>query len=283
MMAAMHWMPLLLVLAAGLPAEAGEPDAVGQAISLFERGEYLRARELLAVTVAAEETPAQKRGPARLYLAASLHALGESAQSFDRLQELAREHPDQPIDPVLFLPDFIALAKKAAAQVELETQFASRQQTALQPEATTGDEPVATPAPLALPVALVEQASPRLSADPVAVVKPARSSPRIARIAALGVWGLAGTALGAGAYAGLSSASARERLDDARSQTPSVSSMTQREAFDLSERAASMGKASNALFIGAAVLAAGGAVLWVLDDVALAPIPTGAVLTGTLP
>lgn len=94
--------------------------AQSRGIALYERGEYAQARRALELELRDRSLAARERAAARLYLAASLYELGEEAETRTQLEELARSHPEQPVDPALFPPEFVALAgearRKAAAE-----------------------------------------------------------------------------------------------------------------------------------------------------------------------
>ncbi|HZI13781.1 MAG TPA: tetratricopeptide repeat protein [Myxococcus sp.] len=98
-----------------LTAWAASPGVV-----LYERGSYAQARRSLEGELLSSKLTETERGLARLYLAASLHALGEQAEARSQLEELARNHPKQAVDPALFPPDFVELAAEARQQVEAE-------------------------------------------------------------------------------------------------------------------------------------------------------------------
>lgn len=107
----------LLCLLGLVPVMAwAAPPGVG----MYERGSYAQARRSLEGELQSPKLTGKERAVARLYLAASLHALGEEAEARSQLEELARRHPDQSVDPALFPPDFVALATEARKQVEAE-------------------------------------------------------------------------------------------------------------------------------------------------------------------
>ncbi|MFP2933036.1 hypothetical protein ACLESO_49385 [Pyxidicoccus sp. 3LG] len=92
--------------------------AQSRGVSLYERGEYARARRSLETELKSPKLTEQQRGTARLYLAATLHELGDASGTWAQLEELARSHPDQAVNPALFPPEFVALAGEARRQVE---------------------------------------------------------------------------------------------------------------------------------------------------------------------
>jgi tetratricopeptide (TPR) repeat protein len=94
--------------------------AQSRGVALYERGEYAQARRALEAELKAPGLAERERATARLYLAASLHELGELAATRAQLEELARSHPDQPVDPALFPPEFVVLAAEARKHVVAE-------------------------------------------------------------------------------------------------------------------------------------------------------------------
>lgn len=96
--------------------------AQSRGVSLYERGEYAQARRLLELDVRTRGLSQRELGIARLYLAASLYELGELAETRANLEVLARNHPDQPVDPALFPPEFVVLANEARRRVDAERQ-----------------------------------------------------------------------------------------------------------------------------------------------------------------
>ena len=251
---------LLALILLPASALAEEPAELVQAVSLFERGDYAQAAIALAGVAASSTLPEEKKGVARLYLAATYHTLGESALAYAELAELARRNPGQKIDPVLFLPDFVALSKKAAEQVSVEKKLAA-------PAATKKEAPAAA----------------------VAAPAPAPSPSRPLRIASLVCFGAAAGTLGTGIFFGVRARQGRSLLETTAGQTQPVSSFSQRDAFDLDRRVASDARAANGLMVTGAVLAAGGATLYWLSlpagssAVTLAPSSRGITLAGMLP
>ncbi|MCP3144170.1 hypothetical protein [Pyxidicoccus xibeiensis] len=94
--------------------------AQSRGVALYERGEYVKARRSLETELRSQKLGERERATARLYLAASLHELGLASETWTQLEELARNHPDQPVNPALFPPEFVALAGEARRQVEAE-------------------------------------------------------------------------------------------------------------------------------------------------------------------
>ncbi|NMO19691.1 tetratricopeptide repeat protein [Pyxidicoccus fallax] len=96
--------------------------AQSRGVALYERGEYAKARRALELDVRTKGLSHRELGIARLYLAASLHELGELAETRAHLEDLARNHPDQPVEPALFPPEFVLLASEARRRVDAERQ-----------------------------------------------------------------------------------------------------------------------------------------------------------------
>jgi hypothetical protein len=96
--------------------------AQSRGVALYERGEYAQARRLLELDVRTRGLSQRELGIARLYLAACLYELGEMAETRANLEVLARNHPDQPVDPALFPPEFVVLANEARKRVDAERQ-----------------------------------------------------------------------------------------------------------------------------------------------------------------
>ncbi len=103
------------MLLASLPAHAEL-----RGISLYERGDYVRARRVLTEELNAPGLSKEDQAKARLYLAAALFASGAEESARAQLEELAMQAPSFQVDPILFPPDFVALADKARASAELK-------------------------------------------------------------------------------------------------------------------------------------------------------------------
>jgi hypothetical protein len=91
-------------------------------ITLYERGDYARARRALEDDLRSSKLSQEDRAKARLYLAAALHASGAEEAARIQLEELALTAPTFQVDPILFPPDFVALADKARKSVEAQRQ-----------------------------------------------------------------------------------------------------------------------------------------------------------------
>jgi tetratricopeptide (TPR) repeat protein len=109
------------VLLAALPAHAEL-----RGVTLYERGDYARARKALEDELRSNRLSKEERVKARLYLAAALHAAGAQEAARIQLEELALTAPDLKVDPILFPPDFVALADKARQGVEAQRQETER-------------------------------------------------------------------------------------------------------------------------------------------------------------
>jgi hypothetical protein len=104
-------------LLASLPAHAEL-----RGIALYERGDYVRARRVLTEELNTPGLSKQDQAKARLYLAAALYASGAEESAQGQLEELALQAPSFQVDPILFPPDFVALADKARSRAEGKRQ-----------------------------------------------------------------------------------------------------------------------------------------------------------------
>jgi tetratricopeptide (TPR) repeat protein len=116
---------LLLVAVVLLTPRFAWADAAG--VQLYESGEYEAAVQSFTQVLADAKSSARQRGEARLYLAASLHAMGQAEEARRQLEALAREHSELRVDAVRFPPDLVALAEAIRQQVETEQAFARRE------------------------------------------------------------------------------------------------------------------------------------------------------------
>lgn len=116
---------LLLVLLLLAPGLAWADPLPG--ILLYENGEYEAAAQSFTQVLADPQRSPQERGLARVYLAASLHALGRVEETRQQLEVLAREHPEQRVDAVRFLPELVALAEAIRQRVDTEREYARKE------------------------------------------------------------------------------------------------------------------------------------------------------------
>jgi hypothetical protein len=169
----------------------------GVGIDAYERGEYERARRLLTNEVNDTRFSEKDRARARVYLAASLYALGLTKEARQQLEELARNYPEQRVDPALFPPELISLEQQARDSVELERERARLQ--------TERERLAALEAERLKREAEARKQEPPASTEPAQVSAPWRLRPE-----ALGFiegvekrWGLgAGLTVGSGALEG---------------------------------------------------------------------------------
>lgn len=115
----------LLLLALLLVSRSAWAQAAG--IGRYEDGDFEAAARLFAQDLAYLQLSPANRTLARIYLAASLYALGREAEARKPLEALARESPEQRVDPVRFPPEFVALAEAIREQAESQRQLATRQ------------------------------------------------------------------------------------------------------------------------------------------------------------
>ncbi|MDY7229598.1 tetratricopeptide repeat protein [Hyalangium rubrum] len=120
----LHPATLLLL---GLLLVPGLAWAQMTGIQLYENGEYEAAIRLLEQELAEASRSPGDPALSRVYLAASLHALGQVEEARKQLEVLARTHPEQQVDPVRFPPELVALAEVIRQQVEAERTFAERE------------------------------------------------------------------------------------------------------------------------------------------------------------
>jgi hypothetical protein len=108
---------LLILLLGPLAARADVPG-----VDLYERGEYEMAIRVLKEEARDRRNSEEERARARIYLAASMFALGLEFDARQELKELARRHPEERMDPALFPPELVELAEKARADVKAEAK-----------------------------------------------------------------------------------------------------------------------------------------------------------------
>jgi len=130
---------LVLMLLVSSLARA-EPEG----LQLYESGDYEAAVQAFTQVLAAPGSTQKERELARLYLAASLHALGRVEQTREQLEVLAREYPELRMDPIRFLPELVEMAESIRERVERERM--AREQAPRQPP--PGQVPAASPAPV---------------------------------------------------------------------------------------------------------------------------------------
>ncbi|WP_224245108.1 hypothetical protein [Hyalangium gracile] len=116
-------MRVIVLLSVGWVLFAAPPaHAELRGVALYERGDYARARKALEEELRSSRLSKEDRVKARLYLAAALHASGAEEAARIQLEELALTAPALQVDPILFPPDFVALAEKARKGVEEQRQ-----------------------------------------------------------------------------------------------------------------------------------------------------------------
>jgi len=95
-------------------------------VELYERGDYKRARKVLTEELNTPGLSKEDQAKARLYLAAALFASGAEQSALENLEKLAAIAPSFKVDPILFPPDFVALAEKARATAEVQRKEEER-------------------------------------------------------------------------------------------------------------------------------------------------------------
>lgn len=141
------------------------------------------------------------------------------------------------------------------------------------------DAPVLAPPP---PAPVIEAPKPQI----VIVERPVEpSKPVNLRNIAYPMLGAAVVSAGAGLFFGLQSNSARAQFSDAtRDPSGTVTGVTQQRAVELQQQATTGATVANILFAASVGLAAGGAALYFLGgEAAVAPAPSGVVVSGRLP
>ncbi|EPX62763.1 hypothetical protein D187_008951 [Cystobacter fuscus DSM 2262] len=113
---------VLMVLLAPLAAWS-QPRGV----DFYKRGQYEKAIDKLQREADDPSSSPKEQALARVYLAASMHALGMKDEARAQLEELARRHPEQRVDTRRFPPDFVELADLARGNVEAERLRAEAQ------------------------------------------------------------------------------------------------------------------------------------------------------------
>ncbi|QRN95812.1 hypothetical protein JRI60_43340 [Archangium violaceum] len=89
-------------------------------LDLYARGEFEKALPVFREEMANPRRTEKERARARIYLAASMYSLGMQVDATSQLEELARLHPEQRVDPNRFPPAFVKLAAQARKTVEAE-------------------------------------------------------------------------------------------------------------------------------------------------------------------
>ncbi|WP_224365599.1 tetratricopeptide repeat protein [Hyalangium versicolor] len=95
-------------------------------IEHYEYGDFEAAARIFEQELADPQLPLASQAQTRIYLAASLYALGREEAARKPLEALARETPEARVDPVRFPPELVALAELIRQQVESERQLAAR-------------------------------------------------------------------------------------------------------------------------------------------------------------
>lgn len=131
----------VLALLWGSLVFAATDSRVSSGIEHFDQGEFALARDTLVAAVEARTLSSDDRAEARAYLAAAYQALGDAASAKAQLLLLVRERPDYRLDPGLFLPELVALADQARAEVASEP----KPPEPVRPEPLPEASPVLTP------------------------------------------------------------------------------------------------------------------------------------------
>jgi tetratricopeptide (TPR) repeat protein len=116
--------PLLLV---ALLLAGGSAWARTAGVERYEEGDFEAAARLFEQELAEPQLSSARRALARIYLAASLYALGQVEEARKPLEALARESPEQRVDPARFPPELVALAELIREPIESERQRMARE------------------------------------------------------------------------------------------------------------------------------------------------------------
>jgi len=108
-----------LLLSSSLALAAKSPR-VTEAILLYDKTEFAKAKDRLVTLVDLPGLTDEDRIAALTYLAASYHALGDVSSAKAQLLRLTRAFPAARVDPGLFLPELVALADEARGEVARE-------------------------------------------------------------------------------------------------------------------------------------------------------------------
>ncbi|WP_163997102.1 tetratricopeptide repeat protein [Pyxidicoccus caerfyrddinensis] len=106
---------------------SGSAWAQTTGIERYEDGDFKAAARLFEQELATPAASPESQALARIYLAASLYALGQVEEARKPLEALARESPEQRVDPARFPPELVSLAELIRQQVEPERQRAARE------------------------------------------------------------------------------------------------------------------------------------------------------------
>ena len=116
---------LFLLVALLLVSRSAWAQTAG--IERYEEGDFEAAARLFEQELAEPPLSPESQALARIYLAASLYALGQVAEARKPLEALALESPEQRVDPARFPPELVALAELIRLQVEPERQRVARE------------------------------------------------------------------------------------------------------------------------------------------------------------
>ena len=106
---------------------SGVAQARSAGRELYASGDYEAAVRFFEQELAAPQCLPECRARTRIYLASSLYALGRLEAARKALEALAREHPEQRVDPVRFPPELVELAEVIRQRIESERQLAARE------------------------------------------------------------------------------------------------------------------------------------------------------------
>lgn len=107
---------LLLLLLWLVPLSAWAAKMPG--IRLYAEGEYARASRSLKAELKNPRRSAEDKARARVYLAASLLALGKQNEARQQLEALARSTSEPQVDPAIFPPELVEMEKQVRDKLQ---------------------------------------------------------------------------------------------------------------------------------------------------------------------
>lgn len=116
-----------LFLVVALLLLGGSAWAQTAGIERYEEGDFEAAAQLFQQELSEPQRSPAQQAQARIYLAASLYALGQVEEARKPLEALARESPEQRVDPARFPPELVALAELIRKPIEAERQRLERE------------------------------------------------------------------------------------------------------------------------------------------------------------
>jgi hypothetical protein len=142
-----------------------------KAQDLYDSGAFAQARDAFRLLASDPAATEKERTQARLYLAASEFALGDSLAAKKDLQTLALLHPEVKPDPDVFLPDFVALAESARKDAGVSEPSRKKRKKTVE-EGEVARKPVETKPPPVTETQPVNPPPAKVEAPPVTTPPP---------------------------------------------------------------------------------------------------------------